>query len=143
MSDLGGGPVGLDTAIFIYLIEEHPVYLPVVEPLFGAIDSGNIEAYTSSLTLLETLIIPLRQGNPRLATAYEQLLQRSRGLTMVEMETPVVRTAAELRALSGVKTPDALQLAAALHTNCRIFLTHDRRLPQIPDLKILQLSTFL
>jgi hypothetical protein len=24
MADLGGGPIGVDTAIFIYFIEEHP-----------------------------------------------------------------------------------------------------------------------
>jgi len=34
MADLGGGPVGADTAIFIYFIGEHPRFLPLVEPLF-------------------------------------------------------------------------------------------------------------
>lgn len=53
LSDLGGGPVALDSSIFIYFIEEHPIYLPVVEPLFEAIDAGELEAVTSSLTLLE------------------------------------------------------------------------------------------
>jgi hypothetical protein len=32
MADLGGGPVGVDTAVFIYFIEEHPQFLPLVEP---------------------------------------------------------------------------------------------------------------
>jgi hypothetical protein len=26
--DIDGGPVGLDTAVFIYFIEEHPDFLP-------------------------------------------------------------------------------------------------------------------
>lgn len=26
MADLGGGPVGADTAVFIYFIEEHPCF---------------------------------------------------------------------------------------------------------------------
>jgi len=34
MADVGRGPVGVDTAIFIYFIEEHPRFLPLVEPLF-------------------------------------------------------------------------------------------------------------
>lgn len=29
IEDVGGGPVALDTAPFIYFIEEHPRYLPV------------------------------------------------------------------------------------------------------------------
>jgi len=34
MAELGEGPIGLDTAIFIYFIEEHPRYLPAVLPVF-------------------------------------------------------------------------------------------------------------
>jgi predicted nucleic acid-binding protein len=54
---LGRGPVGLDTAIFIYYIEEHPRYLPLVEPVFAGIDEGRRDGVTSALTLLETLVI--------------------------------------------------------------------------------------
>lgn len=143
MVALGHGPVALDTALFIYYIEEHPHYIPLIDPVFRAIDCGELQAVTSSLTLLEVLVVPYREGNYRLAETYENLLRRSRGLTMVELGIPLLRTAAELRAGSGIKTPDALQIAAALHSKCRCFLTHDRRLPQIPDLEILQLSDFL
>ena len=45
LSDLGRGRVALDTSIFIYFIEEHPVYLPLVEPLFEALDAGVLEDY--------------------------------------------------------------------------------------------------
>jgi len=31
--------VGLDTAIFIYYIEEHPRYLSLLQPLFARMDS--------------------------------------------------------------------------------------------------------
>lgn len=50
MEDIGTGPVGIDTAIFIYFIEEHSRFLPLVEPLFAAIDAGGIQGVTSSLT---------------------------------------------------------------------------------------------
>ena len=143
MEVLGRGPVALDTAIFIYYIEEHPRYLPLIDSLFGSIDDGRIEAVTSSLTLLETLVIPNRTGNRQLAESYENLLRHSRGLSMIELGYSLLRTAADLRARAGLKTPDALQIAAAIHSKCRFFLTHDRRLPQIPDLRILRLSSFL
>ena len=38
IDELGAGPVALDTSVFIYFIEEHPQYLPVVEPVFAAVD---------------------------------------------------------------------------------------------------------
>jgi len=33
IDDLGAGPVGVDTAAFIYFIEENSRCLPVIEPL--------------------------------------------------------------------------------------------------------------
>jgi predicted nucleic acid-binding protein len=47
-------------------------------------------------------------------------------------------TAARLRATTGVKTPDALQLAAARVTRCTAYLTNDRALPEVPGLRVLQ-----
>jgi hypothetical protein len=47
-----------------------------------------------------------------------------------------------LRAASGVKTPDALQLAAALSAGCTAFLTNDRRIPVPRELRVLQLGEY-
>ncbi len=63
--------------------------------------------------------------------------------THYELTVPLLRTAAELRAESGIKTPDALQVAAALHGRCSLFVTNDRRLPQTPGLAVRQLSDYL
>jgi plasmid stability protein len=54
-----------------------------------------------------------------------------------------LRAAAELRAATGIKTPDALQLVAAIGARCRTFLTDDRRLPSVPGLRVRQLSASL
>ena len=66
------------------------------------------------MTLLETLVIPYRTGDLALAERYEALLARSRGLRLVDLDRPLLRAAAQLRATAGLKTPDALQIAAAL-----------------------------
>jgi len=142
IDDLGTGPVGLDTAIFIYFVEEHAEFLPLVEPLFVGLDSGRWSAVTSSLTLLETLVVPYRAGGTALAERYEALLSRSRGLRLVDLDRPLRRTAAPLRAVLSVKTPDAIQLAAALGARCTSFVTNDRDLPPVPGLRILQLRDY-
>ena len=41
------------------------------------------------------------------------------------------------------RTPDALQLAAALSAGCRTFVTNDRDLPAVPGLEVLQLRSYL
>lgn len=140
---VGDGPVALDSAIFIYFIEQHPRYLTLLRPLFMRIDDGEVRAVTSALTLLETLVLPYRSGDRELAAKYEAILTRGRGLTLVPIELPVIRLAAEIRGATSVRTPDALQLATALLTSCTTFLTNDRRLSELRGLQVLQLNAFV
>ena len=143
MEDLDDGPVALDTAPFIYFLEEHPGFLPVVEPLFREIDALRREAVTSSLTLLEVLVVPYRAGNLELVRRYETLLTRSRGIRLAEIDRGHLHGAALLRARHRIRAPDALQIAAALIAGCKTFVTNDRDLPEIPGLRILQLRDYL
>lgn len=97
LNDVKGGPVALDTAIFIYLFEEHPKYLPLVEPVFRAIDDGDIQAATSAITLLETIVVPLKSGNAALAKRYEDYLTNSRGLRFMHLDLDLLKAAAHVR----------------------------------------------
>jgi len=141
--DLGRGPVGVDTALFIYFIEEHPRFLRLIEPLFAAADEGKRELVTSALTLLEVLVVPFRAGNLALAERYENLLTRSSGIRIVDLTRDQLRTAAQLRAATAVRTPDALQLAAAITSRCTSFITNDRRLPAVAGTRVLQLADYV
>lgn len=143
IADLGPGSVALDTALFIYFIEEDPRFLPLIDPLFREADEGTRELVTSALTLLEVLVVPLRVRNRAVADRYEALLTRSRGIRLVALTQDQLRAAAQLRATTGVKTPDALQLVAAIGAGCQTFLTNDRRLPLVPGLEIRQLSAYV
>ncbi len=143
LNDLGRGPVALDSSIFIYFIEEHPRFLPVVKPVFSSVAAGDVAAVTSSLTLLEVLVRPLRANLPALAAEYEQILTRSSGITLIPLDLALLRRAAHLRASSGLKTPDALQIAAALGSGCSVFLTNDERIPQVPGLRVLRAQDYL
>jgi predicted nucleic acid-binding protein len=141
--DLGPGPTALDTALFIYYIEENAVFLPLVAPIFEDVAAGRREVVSSSLTLLEVLVVPYRAGNLVLAERYEACLSRSRGVRLVDVDRSQLRTAAQLRALRpSVRTPDALQLAAALSAGCSAFVTNDRDLPAVPGLKVLKLRDY-
>jgi predicted nucleic acid-binding protein len=142
IAEIGEGPAALDTTAFIYWIEESPAYLDAIAPVFRAADGGDIEIVSSALTLLEVLVVPYRAGDLGLAERYEALLTRSRGVRLIDIDTGQLRGAAQLRALHGIRTPDALQLAAALAARCPVFVTNDRRLPAIPGLRILQLRDY-
>ena len=137
---VAAGPVALDTCVFIYFIEDHPRFAAPLAELFTAIDAGSVRAVTSELALLEVLVAPLRGGDRALAEQYEELLARGRGLTLRPLDRALLRAAAQLRAATGVRVPDALQLAAGLAEGCRAFLTNDRRLPHVDGMRVLQLA---
>jgi len=142
IEELGDGPVALDTAAFIYYIEESPPFLAAIKPVFAAADAGRLTLVTSALTMLEVLVVPLRAGDKVLAARYERILTNSRGVTVVDLSRDLLRHAAWLRATTGMKTPDAIQVAAALATGCAAFVTNDRRWPAVPGLRVIQLSAY-
>lgn len=143
IDDAGKGPVALDTAAFIYFIEAHPAYLTPLRPLFVAADCGEPTIVTSAVTLLEVLVVPYRAGNTALAQRYETLLTRGRGVLLREIDRGLLRAAAQLRAVTGVRTPHALQIAAALAEGCTAFVTNDQRLHSLPGLPVFQIATYV
>ena len=142
IADLGQGPLAVDTAIFIYFIEEHPRFLSLLEPVFKQVDDGRRQLVTSALTLLEVLVVPYRSGDYLLARRYEALLTGSRGVKIADISRDHLHAAAQLRADTGIKTPDSLQLVTALLAGCTSFLTNNRDLPAIPGLRVMQLATY-
>jgi predicted nucleic acid-binding protein len=143
IDDLGAGPVGVDTAIFIYFIEEHDRFLRTIAPMFAAADAGKLEIVASALTLLEVLVVPYRAGNIELAARYEAVLTRSRGVRMMDLTRDHLRLGAQIRAATGADTPDALQLATSLASKCSAFVTNDRHLPAVSGLRVIQLRAYV
>lgn len=143
IDDLRPGPVALDTPIFIYFIERDPRFLEIVRPVFSAIHEGDFQGVTSSLTLLEVLVVPYRAGDLPMIDRYEALLTRSQGLRLVDLDRLLLKTAAQLRAKSTMNSPDAIQMAAALVAGCRVLLTNDRKIPSVSGLQVLQLRNYL
>jgi predicted nucleic acid-binding protein len=104
MEDLGRGPAGVDTAILIYFIERASPVSPSGRAVVSCAYRGRIELTTSALTCSQA--------------AMNSILTRSRGVRMVDISRDHLRAAAQLRAASAVKVPDALQLATALTGGC-------------------------
>ena len=142
INDLRGKTVGLDTAPLIYFIEENRVYLEAVRLFFEAVDRDDFMVVTSTVTLLEVLVHPLRSNNSELAAEYRDILLNSKLMT-VEVSSTIAEQAAQLRATHNIRTPDAIQISAALNSGASHFLTNDIRLPKIPSIQILSLDELL
>lgn len=140
---LRGKIICIDTAPFIYFIEKDPKYLNIVRPIFAEIDAGNIEALTSTITLLEVLVLPFKTVNESLAEEYREILLHAEGLTTYEIVHEVSELAAKLRAKYTIRTPDAIQMAVGILYGADTFLTNDSGLKKVKDIKVVTLKDFL
>jgi predicted nucleic acid-binding protein len=118
------GLVYLDANPIIYSVEKHPAYWPLLEPLWQAAKGKNIEIVSSDLVLMETLTGPLKSGDTALATSYEQLFQQAQ-TRLLPITHPILREAAQLRATTKLRTPDALHAATAQQVSSVQFITND------------------
>ncbi len=143
VDEVRGQRICIDTAPMIYFIEEHAKYREIIRPVFVEIDSGNIEAITSTITLLEVLVHPLRTGNEALAEKYREILLSSESLTTFEIFHEVSEMASRLRAKYSMKTPDAIQIAVGTLYGASKFLTNDPDLRRVSEIKILLVDDYL
>ena len=126
LAALRGQVIGLDTAPLIYFIEEDPAYLQLVRPFFEALDQGEFQVVTSTVTLLEVLVHPLRHGNTELAGQYREILLNSTGVFCIALFDDIAEEAARLRSEYNLGTS--------------YFFTNDHRLPSLPGLEMLVLQ---
>ena len=95
---------------------------------------------TSTITLLEVLVKPFREGKLELAEQYKNILTTARGIEVSEITNPVSIRAAELRAKYNLHTPDAIQAATAIENDAAYFLTNDFKLKSIKEIVVVTLS---
>lgn len=113
----------VDACLLIYWVERSG---PVAEAAVRWLENRPEEAMcVSPLTRLEVLVHPTRHGNHVLVQSYEALLAKQ---TWLPIGDEIFAHALTLRAQHGLKTPDALHLATALHHGCTEFWTNDNRL---------------
>ncbi len=130
--------VGLDTMVFVYAFERHAIFGPPCERILRAIEAGRIQAVMSSLVLGELLVKPFQDNRPSIARSYIETLARLEHLQQVPADGPVCVLAAELRAGTNLRLPDAIHVATASVRGAAALITGDARLPATRGLAILR-----
>ena len=136
------GLVYIDTMTLIYTVERYPAYWPLLEPMWQAAQAGTIEIVSSELTLLESLVGPLKKGDPALEQAYEQALLGTE-MRLQSITQSILREAARLRATTKLRTPDALHAATGQQVRCVLFVTNDVGFRGVPGLPVVILDDLL
>jgi predicted nucleic acid-binding protein len=143
IQDFTSKTVFLDTAPLIYFIEGHSVYQSILSSLFEFNDKGGFSFVTSSVTLLEVMVKPLREGQKAIAEQYRDILTAAPGIELFDVTAAIAEGAAQLRAKYKVRTPDALQLATCIELGADYFLTNDNRLKAVSEINIVAVGELL
>jgi predicted nucleic acid-binding protein len=117
----------LDTNVVIYYVEAPAGFGPRAS---AWIDSHRLAGHTfavSDLVRMECRVKPTRNGDLALVADFD-LFFASSGVRVLPLTAAVCDRATLIRAAYNFKTPDALQLAAAIVHGCDRFLTADARL---------------
>ncbi len=134
--------VYLDTSPVIYSVEKHADYWQILLQLWQSLKSKEIEVFTSELTLLETLVQPIKQNNQNLVSAYESLLTATE-INLLPISLDILREAANLRAAQNLKTPDAIHASTAFSANCAYFVTNDSGFKRLSNIQTIVLSDLI
>lgn len=130
----------IDTAPFIYYIEEHEKYFPLIKSIFDKIDEFEIDAVTSTITLLEVLVQPIKENDKELEKQYLEILIDNENLELIDINVVIAKKASEIRANYKIKTPDAIQLASGIVNQCDSFLTNDKDLKKVKEINVIVLD---
>jgi predicted nucleic acid-binding protein len=135
--------IGLDTATFIYYIEDVAPYADLLHPVFSLVERHALRAVTSTVTLAEILTKPFADKNFSLADEIKFTLKSYSSLSVAPIDEKLGEVAALIRARYTIRLPDALQVAAAVHGEATLFVTNDKRLKKFDALQVLLLSDFI
>jgi predicted nucleic acid-binding protein len=134
----------LDTAPVIYFIEAHHQFGPLVRQVIELMNENRIQAVTSVLTLSEVLPKPVETGNDELAEKFKTYLKNGQNLTLLPITEIIGESGGVLRGkYPHLKTVDAVQIATALDAEADAFLTNDKSLSGIKEIKIIVLKDYL
>ena len=130
----------IDTAPLIYLIEGEDDFAISVEKQLRQWILAEENLATSTLTLLELLVVPMKQEKKHLVQKYRALLQDILSEPLIPLSEAISEMASQIRGATGFTTPDSIQFATALYSGADIFYTNDKRLSKFSDIKILTIE---
>lgn len=113
-----------DSMLFIYWIEDHPVYGRRMSHILDRMTERADVLCTSTFTLAEVLTGPYKRADERVATEIREVFE-SAAIETLPFTTRTAEIYARIRGRFGFSPPDAIHLASAADAGTDIFLTND------------------
>lgn len=124
---------GLDTMPFIYLFEKNSRYFNLVKNIFSLIEKGEIKGITSVITPIEILSTLALEKYPEKQKLYLSFFSNVKNLIIKDLSFSQVENVSKLRRIYHLRTPDAIQLATAIESKTKVFITNDKKYQRVKN----------
>lgn len=137
------GPIVIDTSVLIAYLDGGEAFSPAATILLDQLVAGGSHPATvSAVTVTECMVRPYRASSSAVVTA-ATFLGHFPNLRVRPIDHEVAMEAARVRALTGLRTPDALVIATALVEGIATLVTGDgqweRAISGFEGLRVVQL----
>lgn len=132
--------IGLDTNVFVYLLEDVAPFAARSQALVDAVEARRVSAVLASIGLAEVLTGPARSGDGALLERYADELRSMAGLRIESLSADIAVDAAIIRGSRRIGLADAIHLATARAAGATAFITNDRRLRGSTRLEVIYLD---
>lgn len=129
----------LDTNVFIYFLDEGSGWAAGARRLleFGQRDQATL--VSGDAVVAEVMVGIYRLADPGVTRRTESLLSAD-FLTVFPHDGDTFLQAARIRASAGGHLIDALHVATAMAAGCDAIVSHDARMPRLPEMPVLRLD---
>ena len=132
--------VALDTSACIYYLEAREPLASLLAPVIRRAAGGGLRIVLSAVVQLELLVGAYKSGDRTAVRRIIQFTERHAGVATYPITRDVVMATAQIRAILGLKTPDALIVGSASIWGAEAVIGNDGdfgRLRQAADIEVL------
>ena len=134
--------VAIDSMCFIYHFEGNKTYGKIVKQIFLQLQRDKLTAVTSAITLAEILSYEKLQKDRILFEETKTRLRQTPNLKIIPVDEAISEMAAILKYKYFIALPDAIQIATGVASGQEAFITNDRGLQKIREIKVIILTDF-
>ena len=134
-----GQKVALDTSVFIYVFEKHPVFVERAKKILIYIEHGKQNGIFSVIGMIELQTGPKSLDRHDVAARYRELVTTFPNLSVINLNEAIIERTSDLRARYKIATPDAIHLATAIEFGASRFITNDKTLKKVKEIEVVLL----
>ncbi len=135
--------IGLDSAGFIYFLEDNHRFGVLSEVVFELAEKNKLVIISSILVLVEVLTGYRKANDDASEREFKQMMREFPNIETYDLNYNLIDRIIDLRTKYNIKTPDAIHIATAIENKADAFITNDKGLRKIKEIKVVYLKDYI